>query len=406
MKQTIRAALPGYDVLTDKNLDHFSLYADVDNVLIKRFQKKTDSVAAAGGSGYTTNTYPHNLGYIPFFATFSDILGDGTWRIVNNQYNAFSLPEVITAIDVSNLSVTNFTGSSKNLAYDIFYDDMSLVGVPKISESGQVIKLARPGKSVFSKNPNDYIMHSDLNNFKILKQGKKSLTLSGGGTFSPDSFAHEAKVISPYKMFCFMKFPDGKTAILGGDAITLSYDASNTIYGCYFDGTSIYIASPSTPAVSIYYLVYGTGKSGTILKSPTVLACTSKGHDVFTETNPDNFNFHSSYPTLKYFTSGSYTMSGISDTTVQTIPHNLGYVPFFIGFVNDFAINFYTSESYAILPYYWGRSTIGSPNRDIAAFIYADETNIYLKAWYDTNAVGTVETFKFYYKIFKNNIGL
>jgi hypothetical protein len=99
-------------------------------------------------------------------------------------------------------------------------------------------------------------------------------------------------------------------------------------------------------------------------------------------------------------------MGSVSDNTVKTIAHNLGYVPFFIAFMNDLAGVFFTSSFYCIAPYYWYRSAVLTPLKDIAGFVYADDTNLYLKAYYQTNAIGTAKSFNWYYKIFKNNLGL
>jgi len=409
MNNLVRCALSGYNALTDTNPDHYSLYGDVDNILIKRFS--TDYIEIEDPTypdDYTLSSITHNLSYIPFCMVYRDIYNDGLyWQIVNNQWNPFSPPDAICGINTSNLKIYNFGGHSDGImptAYDIFYDNMNDDTAPSIIESKSVFKVARPNKSAFSKNPNDYIVHSDLNNFKILKSGVVDLTLQGGGIYSPDSFSHGANVQEPYKYFLFIKFPDGKVAQVGGSSITLSYDFSKTVYQTWMDSTKIYIGSPSSCDVSISYIIYGSGKNGTILTDNPKIVCAKDGYSALTETNPDNINFHSLYPTLKYFTSGTYSMT-VSTSTVYTIAHNLGYTPFFIGFGNDLA-SYISSSDYAILPYYWGRSFIGSPNNDIASFIYADDTNIYLSAYYQSSAVGTSKTFNFYYKIFKNNLGL
>lgn len=403
MSGLTRITLPGYNAETDTNLDHYSLYADIDNILIKRLLSNSQTIT--DGSP-TIKTIPHNLSYIPFFMAYYDSFNNGKWSVLNNQYNPFSVPDALAGIDSTNLNIWNFGGhvsGNVNVAYDIFYDNMSNLGSPSITESSRVVKIPRPNvDGLNSTNPNDYIMHSDLNNFKILKSGKTTVTIpSSTGLVS---FAHGASVQAPFKFFVFVKAPDGKT-FLTGNALHYTYDASFAVISS-MDATNINLHGfflSGNKTVDVSYIIYGTGKDNTIIKPATLLAFAKSGKNVLTETNPDNFNFHSAYNTLKYYHSDSYTLSA-SNSSVVTFNHSLGYVPFFVGFVNDLAANI--TNGYAIMPYYWSRSNIITHNNDIAAFIYADATNLYLKAYYQSNAVGTSKTFQFYYKLFKNNLGL
>jgi hypothetical protein len=216
--------------------------------------------------------------------------------------------------------------------------------------------------------------------------------------------AHGFTGTTPYKYLCFVKGLDGKV-FLAGDATQRSYNESYYFYDSHMDSQYIYITvRPITSDYyNVYYLIYGTGTSGMVNNDPPVLAVAKKGYNALEETNPDNFNFHSKFPTLKYYYSGSYSMT-VSNTTTYSIYHGLGYKPVFVCFVNDLAGVF--TNSYAICPYYWGRSTMFTPNRDIGAFAYVDNNYLYLKAYYQSNAVGTSLTFNFYYKIFKNNLNL
>jgi len=119
------------------------------------------------------------------------------------------------------------------------------------------------------------------------------------------------------------------------------------------------------------------------------------GFNALTETNPDNLKFSSDYNTLKYAISGSYTMSNVTSTTDITIAHNLGYVPFHIVFCNDFVAQ----------PTYYGLTEYfnSSGGRLRAARAYCDDTNLYLSL---NLAAGAAITVVWYYKIFKNNLGL
>lgn len=419
---TTRVAIPGYDIRTETNLDKFSLYTDADNVLIKRKTKSSGTLSPGSLLDHT-----HGLSYIPFFTTFGKIpdfeSGVARWTQINNSYNPFVVPEVITAVDTNDFYINFFGGLIGNIdlsyAFDIFYDDMSTTGNPTITETNPVYKIARPGKSATSTNPNDYIMHSNLNNFKILKQGLStgvSLTgITGFETYHLTTIAHGADVQEPYKFFCFVKFPDGKTTMASGCiggalASSKSYDETHNIWAT-MDGTYLYLPNYSATAysVDVAWIIYGTGKDNTIDNTGPLLSVASAGHDIRTVTNPDNCNFHSKYNTLKYHNS-LFASNTTTVESVTTIAHNLGYVPFFIAFVNDYSgvtdSLFGGNPVYALMPYYEGRSTFFSPNEDIGAYAYADSTNLYLKAYYQANAVGDSRTFNYQYKIFKNNLGL
>lgn len=405
MSNTVRVALTGYNALTETDIDNFSLYADIDNILIKRKTLGTNTIT--DGSP-TTLTIAHNLNYIPFFLAYGDVFSTGEWKLINNRYDLFTLPAELAAVDTTNLYIYNYGGhASGNLpvVYEIFYDNMNDTTAPSITESSNVFKVARPNKDALtSTNPNDYIMHSDLNNFKIIKQGIETIDVASRTNYT---FAHGATVTSPYKYLVFVKKrSDGKTILIGGTATTKSYSEGMTFLGSSMTSSNITLYFPTQSALSdvidIKYYIFGSGSDGTVPISSQVLAVAKSGENALTATNPDDFNFHSSYATLKYATSGTYSMT-VSNTTVHTIAHNLGYTPVFVAFVND--LQSLISGGYALLPYYFGRSSIPSPSRDIAAWAYADDTNIYLKAWYQPNAVGTSKTFTFYYKIFKNRLG-
>lgn len=400
MGMTARVSLPGYNAGTDTNLDHYSLYADVDNVLIKRQSQGSVTLPVAGTSGATIGTYAHNLGYIPFFLAYTDYGAGTSWNILNNQYNLFSVPQAISGADGTNLYLVNFNGAgTSNYQYSIFYDAMSS-GTPSFTQSSQVMKITRPGIDGTSTNPNNYIMHSDLNNFKIIKQGTASFNFTNGTTIT---IPHSGSITNPVQHLVYFSGPNTNPTLTGA-AVTSVQNGTYRL-ASWADTTNIYINTfnlSGTLTGTISYYLFGKGIDIPQTHGQKLLI-SSPGIDAGTATNPDNFNFHSDYATLKYYTSGSYTMSNITSTTTGTIAHNLGYTPFFIGFVND--LQGFLPNAYAIMPYYLGKSSVFTPNADVGAFMYADSTNIYLRAWFDTSASGTYN-FTFYYKIFKNNLGL
>lgn len=125
------------------------------------------------------------------------------------------------------------------------------------------------------------------------------------------------------------------------------------------------------------------------------------GYNALTETNPDNLIFSSDYNTLKYYLNGNTSIHIVGDDTdkITTTPiaHNLGYVPLFIVYVN-----FFTSapniNEYSIVPH---ESDVGVRIRRAEA--WADSTNLYLQL---RNKSLNDDTAVFYYKIFRNNLGL
>lgn len=410
MSDVIRVALPGYDALEDTNTDHFSLYADIDNVLIKRMLSDTATINDPSGGSPTILTIPHNLGYIPFFMVhmYDEVVSG--WRILNNQNNAFSVPDALCGADDTNLYIYNFGSHSSGhieVAYDIFFDNMSDTTAPTITESPKVFKVARPGiQGSTSKNPNDYIMHADLNNMKILKSGVTTIDCNGLTTVT---IPHGADVQAPFKYLMFIHSPfDDATVILGGSTVTnvLNDSESTQWFGSYMDDTNIYVEKNHANITELFefsYIIYGSGKDNTVDNTAPVIALAASGKDAKTETNPDNFNFHSKFPTLKYYYSSVYSYTATASHLI-TLPHNLGYVPFFIGFVED--ISGLIAGGYAIMPYYFGRSSLLTPLKDVGAFMFADDINIYLKIFYQPNANGTAFIFNFYYKVFLNNLNI
>jgi hypothetical protein len=122
------------------------------------------------------------------------------------------------------------------------------------------------------------------------------------------------------------------------------------------------------------------------------------GFNAGTESNPDNLIFSSDYNTLKYYASGSINVAYNDNNTIYigTVSHNLGYIPFFMTYVPT-----------------GGQPTLFNltpDNRQTGAGAeyynaYADSANLYFTAFKNkSSGIGGTETF--YYKIFKNNLGL
>ena len=129
-------------------------------------------------------------------------------------------------------------------------------------------------------------------------------------------------------------------------------------------------------------------------------AISKPGVNVGTAVKPNDFIFSSDYNTLKYSTSGTYAMT-TQHSAVATISHNLGYTPFFNTFVNQFDGSAPGGTGqFAQAPYF----NLTSPLR--AARAYIDNTNLYLSYNASSGTAAPTVTIIWYYKIFKNNLGL
>jgi len=113
--QTIRVSLPGYNALTDSNIDHFALYADSNNILIK--EKTRGNVNVDASSTYSVS---HGLSYIPLFMVYAQDGNYRYWVFGESIYSGFG-----TYANSSNIYLKNYTSASKNFRYYIFYDQQA-----------------------------------------------------------------------------------------------------------------------------------------------------------------------------------------------------------------------------------------------------------------------------------------
>ena len=113
MSQTIRISLPGYNALTDSNIDHYALYADSDNILIK--EKARDEVEV---ENFPNTEITHNLGYPPFTLVYYTNGSRNYYVYGNGMYNSAA-----TWTTSTKLYLDNKTGSTTDFQYYIFYDN-------------------------------------------------------------------------------------------------------------------------------------------------------------------------------------------------------------------------------------------------------------------------------------------
>lgn len=113
MSLTVRVSLPGYNCLTETDLDNYALFADENNLLIKEQSRGGFSVSAE-----TTTAIAHNLGYIPYAIVFAD-LGSKRYFLYG-----FIDPAIDTYfyVDLNHLRIKNNGMSTVTGNYFIFYD--------------------------------------------------------------------------------------------------------------------------------------------------------------------------------------------------------------------------------------------------------------------------------------------
>lgn len=408
MAQLLRASLPTYDALTDTNPDHYSVYTDgtLDHVLIK--EKARAAVSIAGGG--TTQTIAHNLGYVPDFKVFVNDQASAFvrygWKLVAAQNSAFVVNNFYAYADTTNLYITNNTGSSASFVYYIFYENQVGASGATITESDFLMKLSKLNENALTTtDPNDYILHSDLNTFKILKEGTASITYTADGEYT---ISHGLSLSNPTSYDIFIEFPDGYTVKCAGENLVYSRDQNWTVQDSILTTSQLKFTisrlSGASTALSAKYYIYETpltGSSGiTIDPNDHLLRVSKPTFNALTETDPNNYIFLSNLNTLKYYTSGDQSISITGDGTLKstevTIAHSLGYVPYFTCFVDDFVS--FANTRFSQAPYRNETLTLVRKSE-----VYADSSNLYVKMF---NKSANAYTAKFYYKIYKNNLGL
>lgn len=259
MGNVIRVTIPNpsggyYNALTDPNLDHYSLYTDQDNILIKELVRaKVNFKYSDYPDGYEIT---HNLGYVPKFLAFvkdpNNYIFSGSkdcWARIGNAnlsiaYGAFATTTKIVLYDGTNVAT--------DYIYFIFYDKEVGSNAQSIAESDRVLKIAKAGiNALTSIDPNDYIVHSDLNTFKIVKEGLATINYTGSGVYS---FNHQAPITNPSVFETFVKFPDGSITMGNGTFIAQSRDG-NWSFAAVINTTQIKCN------------IYGPGGTGTFYVS-------------------------------------------------------------------------------------------------------------------------------------------
>jgi hypothetical protein len=134
-----------------------------------------------------------------------------------------------------------------------------------------------------------------------------------------------------------------------------------------------------------------------------IIAVSKAGTNVLTNTDPNGFNYSSDYNTLKYYAAGSIQLIGSAafpstNRFFGTVTHNLNYFPYYGVFVNPSAspTRFYPNSFIQV-----GAGVVEY------ATAFAGTADLRLMYEITNTSGGTVfGTVTFYYKLFRNNVGL
>lgn len=110
---TFRVSLPTINALTNTDPENFSIYADDDNVLIKEFERGSDTVS-------NQSQITHSLGYIPFYLIMGEV-SSGRYRVANSQN--IQAGSWLTYCDDDKIYLDAGASASDKYSYFIFYDD-------------------------------------------------------------------------------------------------------------------------------------------------------------------------------------------------------------------------------------------------------------------------------------------
>lgn len=145
-----------------------------------------------------------------------------------------------------------------------------------------------------------------------------------------------------------------------------------------------------------------------------IIAITKPGIDIFETTSIDDFIFHSSFDTLKYEVQGVFNLevdySEFYDSdppsgpfpafyyhrTVGELSHNLGYEPYFAGYLIDVPVGGACQAPFAF----------GDAGFVGMASVFADDTKLYFRVFQRNIVNSGTDIFTFGYRIFKNDLGL
>jgi hypothetical protein len=234
-----------------------------------------------------------------------------------------------------------------------------------------VLKVAKLGKNALTAtDPRDFIINSDFNTPKIIKEATHSPTLGVAGAEAFTDKAHGLNY-TPF-VFGFCKFNDGRVGLPGTrnldenfDFTNLRVNATNVRFGYLNNSGGNYAPdfrylATEMPLAGTPNIAQGTGNKIAIAKT---------GFDALTETNPNNLVYDSRWKTLKYFDQGEVTgnvpvlanptVAGVNYSYEYVInTHNLGFYPFFTAYSEFFANNYINMPDNFADAGFWGYNSV------------------------------------------------
>jgi hypothetical protein len=400
-------ALPGYNALTDTDPDHFSVYIGDndpnDYMLLKEMFRRDMTIGVNNGS--PPEIIRHGLGYVPFHLVYVLDPSTSRWKLVPHFQAPSTVPDFSALCDTENLYISNYTSSTKFKIF-IYYDNVVGDSYIQIDESDGVIKIARQGENAFeSRDPNDYIFHSDLNAQKIIKEGNATVTSSGTGSYS---FPHASPAGKATNYMVYCTFPDGTTAFIPSGGIISKNVATQFVNDLEMTDTHFIFELGSVGDYNFKYFVFESPFEGEYTwresRPKNVVAVAKEGYDVLRETNPDKLKYASYFNSLKYFISGSKTVSisGNNENKVveELVPNTWGSGRrAFITYVNDIFTGG-SNTQFGIVPH-----TSDTASTIHEASSYMSNSFLYLKLRVsETGAFSYTATF--HYKIFHNKLNI
>lgn len=281
------------------------------------------------------------------------------------------------------------------------------------------IAVSKQGYNVLTEpNLRNYIFDSSYNTFKIVA------VLGGNFVMDKSLMGELSYIVSSSLNYVsvyngFFKFRD-KVYTVGcllsnkyEEDIYItnisSYSYNNNYYltinyiNGYYDNLVVYY--------KIYFFEINLFGSGVTSSDDMAMRISKSGYNVLqSPINLDNLVFTSEKNTLKYYTQGSYTLNydwsqyyGTYNFLGQTfykheyigsISHNLGYCPYFDAYVKKGNYYYKTPFLFVDAGYYYLNQ------------VFVDTSKIYFMSRIFNTYSSGYDSDTFYYKIFKNNLGL
>lgn len=264
--------------------------------------------------------------------------------------------------------------------------------------------ITKPGKDVTKlQNPNDYILNSNFNTFKIYKRIGGSITNPGAGASTQivHGMGYHAGFLAYYRLkqasstwwldhtsMNSADDPDNGGYRSNGTQINKSVinftardgeSAGDTTieFAAFLLVDPISLVDPTTPGITL------VEDYGFKVSKPGIDVTTAKPHQLLISSRYDSLKFHMERTV-------SFTVNNPATTGSASFQHGLGYVPMFMGVIQDY--NDATKQR--LVPF-------GRIPQAIATSIKADRSTITARTITDGTSSGS---YTFRIIVFKNKL--